>query len=80
LINLDKGSVQMKLNRIKIKELMMEYTHGNYTRFARELNVDPSHLHRFLTSDIGGGKKIVGAILKFCKDKGLNFEDYIELT
>lgn len=69
----------MKLNREKVTELMYEYTNGNYSRFARQLNVDPSHLHRFLKSDIGGGKKIVGAVMKFCKEKGLSFEDYIDL-
>jgi hypothetical protein len=69
----------MKLKREKITELMNEYTNGNFSRFARILGIDPSHLHRFLKSDIGGGKKIVGAIMKFCKDKGLSFEEYVDL-
>ena len=60
----------MKLIRIKVAELMSTYCSGNYNRFARELEIDPSHLHRFLTTEVGGGKKLVGAILKFCK---LNF-------
>ncbi len=68
----------MKVNREKLCELMQQYTNGNYSRFARQLDVDPSHLHRFLKSEIGGGKKIVGAVMRFCKENGLSFEDYIQ--
>jgi transposase InsO family protein len=68
----------MKVNRDKTIQLMNEYCAGNYTRFARELGVDPSHIHRYLKNDIGGGKKIVGAVINFCKSRGINFEDYID--
>lgn len=57
-------------------ELMKTYCNGNYNRFSRELNIDPSHLYRFLNAGIGGGKKLSGAIIRFCKAKNLNFEDY----
>lgn len=69
----------MELKREKIYELMTTYCSGNYNRFGRELNVDPSHLYRYLNSGIGGGKKLTGAIIKFCKLKELDFEDYISL-
>lgn len=68
----------MRVNRLKVAELMSTYCSGNYNRFARELEIDPSHLHRFITTGVGGGKKLLGAIMKFCKLKGLNFEEYIE--
>ena len=68
----------MRVNRLKVEELMSTYCSGNYNRFARELEIDPSHLHRFITTGVGGGKKLLGAIMKFCKLKGLNFEEYIE--
>ncbi len=58
---------------------MNQYYNGNYSRFAKDLGVDISQLHRFLTTGVGGGKKILGAIIKFCINKGLDFEDYIEL-
>lgn len=69
----------MKAKREKITELMSIYCEGNYNRFARELKIDPSHLHRFVTTGVGGGKKLVGAIIRFSREKGLNFEEYIEL-
>ena len=52
---------------------------GNYNRFARELGVDPSHLYRFINSGVGGGKKIMMSVMKYCKMNGLNFEDYISM-
>ena len=68
----------MEAKRSKVVELMNDYCNGNYNRFGRELGVDPSHLYRFLTEGVGGGKKIVGAVIKFCKKNGLNYEDYID--
>ncbi len=65
----------MKVNRNKVYELMNKYCAGNYNRFGRELGVDPAHLHRFLKTGVGGGKKIVFGILKFCKSKNLDFSD-----
>ncbi len=68
----------MKINREKVKVLMNKYCEGNCHRFARELGVQPAHLHRFLNTSVGGGKKIVFGIIKFCREKRLDFNDYIE--
>lgn len=69
----------MEVDRGKVNQMMMTYCNGNYNRFARELGVDPSHLYKFINSGVGGGKKLVGAIMKFCVSKGLSFEDYVRL-
>ncbi|HHV98308.1 MAG TPA: hypothetical protein GXX36_01840 [Clostridiaceae bacterium] len=69
----------MKIKRQKVMELMDTYCNGNYNRFGRELGIDPSHLYRFINKGIGGGKKLAGAVIKFCKVNSLDFEDYIEL-
>jgi hypothetical protein len=69
----------MKANRDSLTTLMNSYCGGNCTRFARELGVDPSHLHRYLHTGVGGGKKIVGAVMRFCKTKGIDYEQYIDL-
>jgi hypothetical protein len=68
----------MELRRDKINALMNTFFEGNYNRFGRELGVDPSHLHRFLNTGVGGGKKLAGAIFRFCKSNNLNFEEYID--
>jgi hypothetical protein len=69
----------MEVNRIKVHELMKANCEGNYNRFARELGVDPSHLYRFLTTGVGGGKKILMSVMKYCKLNGLDIEDYISI-
>lgn len=69
----------MEVKRQKVMDLMNIYCSGNYNRFGRELGIDPSHLHRFINTGVGGGKKLAGAIIKFCKINNLNFEEYIEL-
>lgn len=68
----------MELNTIMVRELMDVYCDGNYNKFSRELNIDPSHLYRFLTQGIGGGKKLMGAVSDFCKTKELEIKDYID--
>ena len=67
----------MKMDTEKVTELMKTYCNGNYNRFSRELGVDPSHLYRFIKTGEGGGKKMLGAVMKFCKGKNLDFENYI---
>ena len=74
-----KGYGDMKVNRDKVRLLMQTYCAGNYNRFGRELGVSPSQVHRYLNTGVGGGKKLVGAIIKFCKSKGLEFDTYIDM-
>lgn len=69
----------MKLRPEKVKELMGTYCAGNYNQFARELGVPVSNLYKFMQTSYGGGTKMIGFVVKFCKSKGLNFEEYIEL-
>ncbi len=69
----------MVIKRDKVLEMMRIYCAGNYNRFGREIGVDPAHLHRFLKTGVGGGKKVVMGILKFCKEKRLDYEDYLVL-
>lgn len=69
----------MEVNRNKVYELMRTNCAGNYNRFARELGVDPSHLYRYLTTGVGGGKKILMSVMKYCKLNGLDFYEYISI-
>ena len=68
-----------RLNREKIKELMDSRCMGNYNRFSRELGVDPAHLYRFLNTGIGGGKKIILSLMKYCEKNNLYYKKYIDL-
>lgn len=69
----------MELYKDKVTELMHDYCGGNYNRFARELGVDVSQLYRFIKTGVGGGSKVIGGVIRFCKEKNLNFEDYVHI-
>lgn len=69
----------MEVNREKVFDLMNSHCAGNYNRFARELGVDPSHLYRYLNTGVGGGKKILMSVMKYCKANKLDFEEYIKM-
>lgn len=69
----------MEADRQKLMELMQRQCKGNYNRFARELGIDASHLYRYINSGIGGGRKLIGAIIKYCVSNGIEYEHYIEL-
>jgi len=69
----------MNINRSRVMQLINTEYGGNFTRFSKDLGIDISHVHRCLTTGVGGGKKVIGAIIKYCKNKGLDFEEFIEL-
>lgn len=69
----------MKAKREKMNQLMQTYCDGNYNKFARELDVDPSHLYRYMIKGIGGGKKLIGSLMKFCIKHGLDYGEYIDI-
>ena len=59
-------------------ELMKFRCLGNYNLFVRDLWVDPAHLYRFLNTGVGGGKKMLLALMKYCESHNLNFSYYLE--
>lgn len=69
----------MKLNIPNVYNLMQERFNGNFNAFARALGVDPSHIHRVLTDGVGGGKKIIGAVIKYCKEASIDFSPFVIL-
>lgn len=66
------------LSRERMMELMISQCGGNYNRFGRELGVDPAHLHRFLNTGVGGGKKMIFGLMDFCEKKHLNYKQFFE--
>lgn len=70
----------MKIKREQVTELIENEYGGNMSRFSRELSLDPSHLHRCLNNGVGGGKKVVGAIMKYCKENGKSFDEYLDFN
>lgn len=70
----------MYLNKDKLVELMNEKCKGNYNAFARELEVNVAHLHRFInTKESVAGPKLLGAVARYCEKLGLDYREYIFL-
>lgn len=69
----------MKANVENLRKLLDERFSGRYVNMARALELDDSHLHTFFTRGTGGGKKLFGAIMAYCLQNGLNYQDYIIL-
>lgn len=71
----------MYLNKEKLVNLMVEKCDGNYNAFARELEVNVAHLHRFInTKESVAGPKLLGAVARYCEKLGLDYRDYIFLS
>ncbi len=71
--------MKTRLCREKMMALMKEYCRGNYNQFSRELGVDPAHLHRFLNTGVGGGKKIIFGLIDFCEKNRLDYKNYMDV-
>ena len=69
----------VKINIDAVNELLKEDFYGNYNAFSRELDVDASHLHRYLRTGIGGGRKIAVALLSYCARKQKDYTKYFLL-
>lgn len=70
--------MKRRINREKMFELMQKRCHGNYNMFGRELGVDPAHLYRFLNTGVGGGKKMIFALMEYCDQHKLSFTQFFD--
>lgn len=50
---------------------------GVYREFARDLGVEASQLHRILNGDNQAGVVFLGRLHKYCKQKGIDFQEFI---
>lgn len=69
----------MEVKRSRLREILKQRYKGNYTDMARDLGVSLPHLHKFLNYDVGGGRKLLGAVVKYCKYNNLPLEKYIDI-
>jgi hypothetical protein len=70
--------MRTQLNKEKMMDLMMTQYSGNYTRFGRELGIDPGHLYRFLNDGIGGGKTMIFSLMNLCDKNNLDYRVFFD--
>lgn len=70
----------MEVNMETLKELLMKEFSNNQTLFAETMGLERTHVNKvFKNNGKGAGAIFCGAIIKYCKDKGIDYEDYIFL-
>lgn len=70
----------MEINMGAFNTLLREKFNNNQAEMARTLRISKYQLNIILNSNgKKAGKKVMGAIIKYCEDNGYNFKDYIFL-
>lgn len=68
----------MEINIEAVLELIKERFRNNKTYFAETIGVDPSYLNSVLNKKaISHSPKICRNIKKYCKENGLNPDEYV---
>lgn len=68
----------MEINIEKLKELLRKEFNDNQTLFAETLGIERTHVNKVLKSNgKGAGAGFCGAIIKYCNENKLNYEEYI---
>ena len=71
----------MEINMGAFNTLLREKFNNNQAEMARTIGISKYQLNIILNSNgQKAGKKVMGAIIKFCDNRGYNFRDYIFLT
>lgn len=61
--------------------LLREKFNGNQSKMAKELKISRYQLNMiFKNNGKNAGKKIMGAIMKYCEENNYNYKDYIFLV
>lgn len=70
----------MELNMGALRVLLREKFENNQALMAKTLDIDRHQLYAIFKSNGNcAGKKVIGAIIKYCDANGYNFRDYIFL-
>jgi len=67
------------IRKDRLRDLMKEHGNNSYHYFARILGVEVAQLHRILNHNSEAGAKFLGCLMRFCKKRGLNFEEYVTI-
>jgi hypothetical protein len=67
----------MEINKDRLWKLLDDVAEGKYRKLARLMDVQVSQLHKVLNKDSKAGPVFLGKLRKFCKDNGLNFDEFV---
>ena len=69
----------MRLNKEALNKVLYDEYEGNYSRFSRELGLDVAYVYRVLVKDRNCGTKFFSNVMKWCNEKGRDFNEFIFL-
>ena len=69
----------MEINIENLEHLLEDRFDGNQSKMARVLGITKYQLNKVLKTGRCAGKKIIGAIIKYCEINELDFHKYIFL-
>lgn len=70
----------MEINMLAFNTLLKEKFDNNQSKMAKELDISRYQLNMVLKNNgKKAGKKIIGAIIRYCDNNNYNFRDYIFL-
>ena len=70
----------MKVNIENINKLIKENFRNNKTWFAEEIGMNPKYVIQILNgNESDESPKFIKCLLKYCKSKKINYNDYIFL-
>lgn len=67
----------MEINKDRLWQLLDDVADGKYRKLARMLDVQVSQLHKVLNRDSKAGPVFLGKLRKYCKENGLNFDEFV---
>lgn len=70
----------MKINVEEVINLIKDKFNNNQTLFAQTLGIERTHVNKVLRNNgRGAGALFCGALIKYCNENGMNYENYIFL-
>lgn len=71
----------MEIKIEALLELLKQRFNNNQSVFAQTLGLERTHVNKVLKNNgKGAGAIFCGALIKYCKENELNYEDYIFLV
>lgn len=67
----------MEIDKDRLWKLLDEVAEGQYRKLARLTGIPASHIHRVLNTESKAGPVFFGKLRKFCKENGLNFDEFV---
>lgn len=75
----DVNEVEIEIDREFMRKWCKYKYEGSFTKFANDMGIENSHLHKFITRGIGGGKVVWSKLYYYCRQKNISFTQFLRL-